>query len=380
MDPDNAGPKSVTRYEWEPSYVGIQTFLKLPLSLTPADLKAGEIDVAIGGIPWDGTNTARAGTHLGPQGIRRCDNAWSPPLNRPSQMVRVDPFDHLKMTDYGDAEVVPGNPVRTQENIERFVGEILGAGAMPILLGGDHWITWPNVKAFAEHYGAGNVAVIHFDAHSDTAPVPDDGGVGNHGTAVRQLIESGAVKAEDFIQIGMRGNWPDPTVTAWMEEQGIKVHYMAEILARGFDTVLEDVIAEAKASSAEHVFLTLDIDAVDPAFAPGTGPPGRARGRHRRHGRRRGQPALRRRQQHHRAAGAPLRPRGADRHGHAPRRHPGAELPRSPRGRWARRAHRVTVDPIRTRSLSHDEDTHHPWSHGRRRRAGGCRVRWQLGR
>jgi agmatinase len=273
MDPDNAGPKSVTRYEWEPSYVGIQTFLKLPLSLTPADLKAGEIDVAIGGIPWDGTNTARAGTHLGPQGIRRCDNAWSPPLNRPSQMVRVDPFDHLKMTDYGDAEVVPGNPVRTQENIERFVGEILGAGAMPILLGGDHWITWPNVKAFAEHYGAGNVAVIHFDAHSDTAPVPDDGGVGNHGTAVRQLIESGAVKAEDFIQIGMRGNWPDPTVTAWMEEQGIKVHYMAEILARGFDTVLEDVIAEAKASSAEHVFLTLDIDAVDPAFAPGTGSP-----------------------------------------------------------------------------------------------------------
>jgi agmatinase len=272
VDAENVGPKRVTRYEWEPSYVGIQTFLKLPLCLTAADLRAGAIDVAIGGIPWDGTNTARAGTHLGPQGIRRCDNAWSPPLNRPSQMVRVDPFDHLTMADYGDAEVVPGNPRLTQANIERFVTEILSADAMPILLGGDHWVTWPNVKAVADHYGHGTVAVVHFDAHTDTAPVPDDGGVGNHGTAIRQLIESGAVKGEDFIQIGIRGNWPDPTVTAWMEERGMKTHYMAEILARGFDTVLDDAIAEAKAS-ADHVFLTLDIDAVDPAFAPATGSP-----------------------------------------------------------------------------------------------------------
>src|SRR4051812_40003683 len=145
------GPRDVARYEWEPSYAGIQTFLKLPLCLSPDDLRAGGIDVAIGGIPWDGTNTARAGTHLGPQGIRRSDNAWSPPLNRPSQWVRVDPVEHLTMADYGDAQVVPGNPPETLENIKRFVHEILDAGAMPILLGGDHWITWPIVSAFAEH-------------------------------------------------------------------------------------------------------------------------------------------------------------------------------------------------------------------------------------
>ncbi len=265
-----AGPVSVARYEWEPSYSGIQTFLKLPLCLTPADLTAGGIDVALGGIPWDGTNTARAGTHLGPQGIRRSDNAWSPPLGRPSQWVRVDPIEHLKMADYGDAQVVPGNPPATEQNIKRFVREILEAGAMPMLMGGDHWITWPIVTAFAEHYGAGTVGVLQFDAHTDTA-IPEPGTVGNHGTAVRQLIDSGAVEPKDFIQVGIRGNWPDPSVTAWMEEKGIRTHYMAEILRRGFDAVLTDVLDEAR--RPEHLFITFDIDGVDPAFAPGTGSP-----------------------------------------------------------------------------------------------------------
>ena len=121
----------MARYDWEPSYSGIQSFLKLPICLTSEDLVEGGIDVAIGGIPWDGTNTARAGTHLGPQGIRRSDNAVSPPLNRPSQWVRVDPVEHLTMADYGDAQVVPGNPAATEQNIKRFVKEILDAGAMP---------------------------------------------------------------------------------------------------------------------------------------------------------------------------------------------------------------------------------------------------------
>lgn len=270
MASGGAGPSAVARYEWEPSYSGIQTFMKLPLCLHPEDLRAGRIEVAVGGVPWDGTNTARAGTHLGPQGIRRSDNAWSPPPNRPSQWVRVDPIEHLRIADYGDAQVSPGNPAATEQNIRRFVTEILEAGAMPILLGGDHWITWPIVAAFAEYYGAGTVGVVQFDAHPDTA-IPEPGTVGNHGTAVRQLIASGAVKAENFIQVGIRGNWPDPTTTRWMEEQGIRTHYMAEVVHRGFDAVLADVIEESRRS--EHLFITFDIDGVDPAYAPGTGSP-----------------------------------------------------------------------------------------------------------
>ena len=265
------GPRRVTRYEWEPSYVGIQTFLKLPLCLSPEDLLAGAIDIAIGGIPWDGTNTARAGTHLGPQAIRRCDNAWSPPFNRPSQTVRVDAFQHFAMADYGDAQVVPGNTEMTFANIRRFVGEMLDANALPILLGGDHAITGPIVSALAKKYGPGKVGVIQLDAHSDTAPTPE-GHIMNHGNQMWELVQSGDVRGSDFVQIGMRGGWPDPSVTAWMQEQGMKTHYMAEVLHRGFDTVLGEAIAEAR-SGAKHVFLTVDIDCADPAYAPGTGSP-----------------------------------------------------------------------------------------------------------
>jgi agmatinase len=264
-------PRPVARYDWEPSYVGIQSFLKLPLCLSPEELAAADVDIAIGGTPWDGTNTARSGTHLGPQSIRRCDNAWSPPLSRPSQAVRVDPFKYLSMVDYGDAEVVPGNTLMTFKNVRRFVGEILGAGAMPIMLGGDHGVSLPHIQAVAEHYGFGSVGVVQFDAHSDTAPVPP-GHIGNHGTQMRQLIEMGAINGPNLVQIGMRGGWPDPEVTAWMEAEGIRTHYMAEIHARGFDAVLGDAIREAR-DGAEHVFLTVDVDAADPAFAPGTGSP-----------------------------------------------------------------------------------------------------------
>jgi agmatinase len=267
-----SGPKKVTRYEWEPSYVGIQTFLKLPLCLSPEDLKTGQIDLAVGGIPWDGTNTARAGTHLGPSAIRRCDNAWSPPMSRPSQPVRVDPFNHLRMADYGDAQVVPGNTPMTFTNIRTFVSEMLKAGAIPMLLGGDHGITGPIVSAFADHYGPGTVAVVQLDAHTDTAPIPE-GHMGNHGTQMRELIETGAIRGPHLIQVAIRGGWPDPAVTVWMEDAGVRTHYMAEIFNRGFDAVLDDAIAEAKSSGAEHVFLTLDIDAADPAYAPGTGSP-----------------------------------------------------------------------------------------------------------
>ncbi|HWF49524.1 MAG TPA: agmatinase family protein [Solirubrobacteraceae bacterium] len=266
-----SGPRKVTRYEWEPSYVGIQTFLKLPLCLSPEDLRAGEIDIAIGGVPWDGTVTSRAGTHLGPQAIRRCDNAWSPPHRRPSQLVRVDPFDHFRMADYGDAEVVPANTELTWVNIRRFVSEMLDAGTIPFLVGGDHGVSGPIIAAVADKYGAGNVSVVQFDAHTDTAPVTE-GQIGNHGNQMWELVESGAIRGQDLIQIGIRGGWPAPSVTEWMEDHGIKTHYMAEVLRRGFDAVFEDVLAELE-HGPRHVFITLDLDAADPAYAPGTGSP-----------------------------------------------------------------------------------------------------------
>jgi agmatinase len=259
----------LSRYAWEPSYSGIQTFMKAPLCLSPEDLRAGAIDVAVGGIPWDGTNTARAGTHLGPQAVRRCDNLWAPPYGRPHLHTRVDLFDHLKLADYGDCEVIVGNPKRTYDNIRAFVRDIAGAGVLPILIGGDHGITLPNVLGLTDARPGRRLAVIQFDAHTDTAPLPEDG-YGNHGTQMRELIELGVLECGALIQIGIRGYWPPPEITAWMEERGIKTHYMAEVQRHGFAAVIDRGIAEA-AEVADDVFLTFDVDSCDPAYAPGTG-------------------------------------------------------------------------------------------------------------
>ena len=174
------------------------------------------------------------------------------------------------MADYGDAQVVPGNTPMTFANIRTFVGEMLEAGVIPMLLGGDHGITGPIVSAFADHYGSGTVAVVQLDAHTDTAPIPE-GHMGNHGTQCGELIETGAIRGPHLIQLAIRGGWPDPAVTVWMEDAGVRTHYMAEIFRRGFDAVLDDAIAEAKRSGAEHVFLTLTSMPPTPPMHPEPG-------------------------------------------------------------------------------------------------------------
>src|SRR5262245_29199154 len=133
------GPIDLHRYPFEPSYAGFQTFLKLPVCLTVDDLRAGQVDVAIGGIPWDGTSITRAGAHMAALAIRPGETlSTRSERSRPHLHVRVDPLQHLRVVDYGDAEVIPGNLAGTFDNVRRFVGDILQGGAIPILLGGDH--------------------------------------------------------------------------------------------------------------------------------------------------------------------------------------------------------------------------------------------------
>ncbi len=266
------GPIDLTRHEMEFAWEGIPTFLKLPVCMNPADLRAGAIDVAVAGAPWDGTATTRSGTHLGPQAIRVCDHLPAPPWSRPHLHVRVDPFEHLKVCDYGDADIVIGDTERTFANIRSFVAEILDGSAIPIILGGDHGITWPVATAVADVYGSGKIGIVHFDAHADTAP-DCKGALAGHGTPMRRLIESGAVRGRNFVQVGLRGYWPGPDVVAWMEDQGMQSHFMAEVQRHGFDAVLERAIDEALSGSADHLYISVDVDAVDPAHAPGTGSP-----------------------------------------------------------------------------------------------------------
>ena len=157
---------------------------------------------------------------------------------------------------------------------------IASRGIVPVVLGGDHSITWPAATAVADVHGYGNVGIVHFDAHADTADIIE-GNLASHGTPMRRLIESGAVPGSHFVQVGLRGYWPPQDTFEWMQEQGMAWHTMQEIWERGFKEVMRDAVSEALAK-AEKLYVSVDIDVLDPAHAPGTGTPGAGRHHHRR--------------------------------------------------------------------------------------------------
>jgi agmatinase len=252
----------------EPPFVGIPTYLKLPPIETAEQLAAERPDVVIVGAPFDGGVTNRPGARYGPRAIRAASN-----LGRGAYHLglEVQPLRVLRVFDFGDASVVPVDIERSHEAIREKVGAVLAAGAVPVVLGGDHSVAFPSATAVAEAVGKGKLGVVHFDAHADTAE-DEWGTLYGHGTPMRRLIESGAVPGRSFVQVGLRGYWPPPDVVAWMHEQGMRWHLMDEIIQRGFDAVLDDAVAEAL-DGPEAIYLSVDVDVLDPAFAPGTGTP-----------------------------------------------------------------------------------------------------------
>ena len=148
---------------------------------------------------------------------------------------------------------------------------IASTGAVPIVLGGDHSITFANATAVANIHGHGNVALVHFDAHADTGEI-HFGHLYGHGTPMRRLIESGAIPGNRFAQIGLRGYWPGPKTVEWMGEQGMRWWFTTEITERGLDVVVDEAVAHVT-DGADAVFLSIDVDVVDPGMAPGTGTP-----------------------------------------------------------------------------------------------------------
>lgn len=155
--------------------------------------------------------------------------------------------------------------------IHQRVSEVVGRGIVPVILGGDHAITWPTGIAVAEHHGFGEVVMIHFDAHADTASSLE-GNMASHGTPMRRLIESGAIPGDRFIQVGLRGYWPGEDDQRWMREQGMTHVMMQQFWERGTREVMAEVVAAARAK-APHVYISIDIDVLDPGFAPATGTP-----------------------------------------------------------------------------------------------------------
>jgi agmatinase len=257
------------KFGYKPSYAGLGTFASVPYTEEASELLAG--DVVIVGAPMDDLVTERPGTRYGPRAIRAADGSRAVRGGRGPHTWHVgadfDPLTQVRVIDFGDAPVVPGDPAQNHEAIERTVSEVVDAGAMPIILGGDHSIVMPDVAACAGRWGA--VGMLHFDSHTDTG-FEEYGVEICHGTGMYRLVEAGLIDPSRYVQFGLRGYWPAPAESEWQKSRGILSISMEQIYEQGIDGSLSTAIARIGSGPA---FLSIDIDVLDPSHAPGTGTP-----------------------------------------------------------------------------------------------------------
>jgi len=243
--------RATTLYGRQPemTYGGALSFLRRRYT---RDIDAA--DVVVSGLPFDLATSNRPGSRFGPQAIRAASTQLAELDAFP---WGFDPFDHLAVADWGDCYLPPGDPHGMAESILEHGRAILGRGASMLTFGGDHYVTWPLLKAHAEKYGP--LALIQFDAHPDTWP--DDGVQLDHGTMIGRAVREGVVDPARSVQIGIRTQAPD---------MGFTVIDAPWIHAHGTAAALERI----QATVGDHqAYLTFDIDCLDPAFAPGTGTP-----------------------------------------------------------------------------------------------------------
>jgi agmatinase len=253
----------MTRYEpansfETPRFSGVRTFMRLPNS---QDLENS--DAAIVGAPFDTATTFRVGARFGPEGIRSVSHLLRP--YNPSQDVSI--FDHLSVIDYGDVPVVPGYVEESYRRIAEGLEPVHRAGVVPIVLGGDHSIALPELRAAAAVHGP--LALVQFDAHPDTWDAYF-GQKHTHGTPFRRAVEEGLLRPENSIQVGMRGSlfhsddWNDS------RELGFELISADEVRELGIPETISRIHERIGDSKA---YVSFDVDFVDPAFAPGTGTP-----------------------------------------------------------------------------------------------------------
>jgi agmatinase len=244
----------------KPDYAGLPTYGGMPYTEDPAELEG--IDVAIIGAPFDDLVSDRPGTRYGPRAIRGASLGSGAHLE-----AKIDPLKALRVVDYGDAPIVPGDPRAAHQAIEDTVTEVAHAGAIPLVLGGDHSIAEPDIRASAAVHGP--LGLVQLDTHTDTA-TEVFGVEFSHGTPMRTLVDAGTVDPRRYVQVGLRGYWPAEEEFAWQREHGIGSFFMHDVRALGIAEVVERTCGQVGDGPA---FLSVDIDVVDPAFAPGTGTP-----------------------------------------------------------------------------------------------------------
>ena len=248
------------QYGEKPDYAGLLTFGGVAFTEDPAELES--FDVAIVGAPMDDLVSDRPGARLAPRAIR---GASSPPGVHLE--VGVDAFSALRVVDFGDAPVIPADVDVSHAAIEATVAQVVAAGVLPVVLGGDHSITEPSVRAVAGRHGP--VGMVHFDTHTDTG-AEVFGVARSHGTFIRGLIDGGQLDGRRYAQVGLRGYWPGEAEFAWQAEHGIASFFMHQVRDLGIREVVKRAI---EAVGEGPVYLTVDVDVLDPAFVPGTGTP-----------------------------------------------------------------------------------------------------------
>ena len=244
----------------KPDYAGLLTYGGVPYTQAAAELDG--FDVAIVGAPSDDLVSDRPGTRFAPRAIRAASCPPGPHLE-----AGVDAFAELRVVDFGDAPVVPADPEGSHAAIEALVREVAAAGVVPIVLGGDHSIAEADIRAVASVRGP--VGLVHFDTHTDTG-TEVFGVERSHGTPMYRLVRDGHVDGARYVQIGLRGYWPGEAEFAWQAEQGITSLFMHDVRMLGIEQVVGRTIAIV---GDGPVFVSVDVDVLDPAFAPGTGTP-----------------------------------------------------------------------------------------------------------
>jgi len=267
---------NIQKYNFGFSYNAMPTFFNQPVAMTPADLKASQVDIAVMGAVTDMGTGMRGAAH-GPNAVRNSQVYGGYGARQPHMHTMVDPLEDLVVADFGNAPIDIMSTERSMQPIREFVRSAAeveirdGENVIPIIVGGDHSLMYPDVAALTDVYGKGNVGVVHFDAHYDAGKYMS-GHLISHGQPVYRLIEEGLVAGKNFIQVALRGYYPDEESFKWMREQGFRYHTMAEIEKRGFDKVMDDVVKEAQ-DGPEYIFISFDIDTLDPAFVSATGTP-----------------------------------------------------------------------------------------------------------
>lgn len=241
-----------------PRFVGNRTFMRLEQVRT-----TDNIDFAVLGVPFDTAASNRTGQRFGPQHIRD----FSVLLRPYNPDMDIDIFEYCSGVDYGDINVIPGNALRTYDSMVEGLMPLLEKNVIPVIMGGDHSISLGNLRAFHKRYG--KIALVHFDSHGDTWE-HYYGEKYMHGTPFRRAAEEGLLDLDHSIQVGMRGPLYGPGDIQDARDLGFEVIPMKEVREIGFENVMKRIHDRVK---DRPVFVTYDIDFVDPAYAPGTGTP-----------------------------------------------------------------------------------------------------------